>query len=161
MVSCVGDVLISDTSSRKASTSISTKYRLAVRSGSWALLTSALGRGTPNRIPKLLRILKNFPARVAEAVAAEDIAATSRVEIWFQDEMRVGQKNGLVYQWAAKGTRHRHAASSGRDQPPRCSRRPRRSRARQGRLAHNPQAAGSGKHQPLAPAACKPRTQPH
>ena len=27
------------------------------------------------------------------------------VEIWFQDEMRVGQKNGLVYQWARKGTR--------------------------------------------------------
>ena len=29
------------------------------------------------------------------------------VEIWFQDEMRVGQKNGLVYQWAKKGTRPR------------------------------------------------------
>ena len=27
------------------------------------------------------------------------------VEIWLQDEMRVGQKNGLVYQWARKGTR--------------------------------------------------------
>ena len=27
------------------------------------------------------------------------------VEFWFQDEMRVGQKNGLVYQWARKGTR--------------------------------------------------------
>jgi hypothetical protein len=27
------------------------------------------------------------------------------VELWFQDEMRVGQKNGLVYQWARKGTR--------------------------------------------------------
>ena len=44
---------------------------------------------------------------MAEAVAAEDVAASSRVEIWFQDEMRVGQKNGLVYQWAAKGTRPR------------------------------------------------------
>ena len=29
------------------------------------------------------------------------------VEIWFQDEMRIGQKNGLVYQWAKKGTRPR------------------------------------------------------
>jgi hypothetical protein len=29
------------------------------------------------------------------------------VEVWFQDEMRVGQKNGLVYQWAKKGTRPR------------------------------------------------------
>ena len=27
------------------------------------------------------------------------------VGLWFQDEMRVGQKNGLVYQWARKGTR--------------------------------------------------------
>jgi transposase len=29
------------------------------------------------------------------------------IEVWFQDEMRVGQKNGLVYQWAKKGTRPR------------------------------------------------------
>lgn len=29
------------------------------------------------------------------------------LEIWFQDEMRVGQKNGLVYQWAKTGTRPR------------------------------------------------------
>jgi hypothetical protein len=29
------------------------------------------------------------------------------MEIWFQDEARVGQKNGLVYQWAKKGSRPR------------------------------------------------------
>jgi transposase len=29
------------------------------------------------------------------------------VEVWFQDEMRVGQKNGQVYQWAKKGSRPR------------------------------------------------------
>jgi transposase len=29
------------------------------------------------------------------------------IEVWFQDEMRVGQKNALVYQWAKKGTRPR------------------------------------------------------
>jgi transposase len=29
------------------------------------------------------------------------------IEIWWQDEARVGQKNGLVYQWAQKGTRPR------------------------------------------------------
>ena len=29
------------------------------------------------------------------------------VEIWFQDEARIGQKNGLVYQWAKKGSRPR------------------------------------------------------
>lgn len=29
------------------------------------------------------------------------------VELWFQDEMRVGQKNGQVYQWARTGSRPR------------------------------------------------------
>jgi hypothetical protein len=28
-----------------------------------------------------------------------------KVEIWFQDEARIGQKNGLVRQWAKRGTR--------------------------------------------------------
>ena len=27
------------------------------------------------------------------------------MEIWFQDEARIGQKNGLVRQWARRGTR--------------------------------------------------------
>jgi hypothetical protein len=54
-----------------------------------------------------VRILKNFPERVAEAIAGKGVAAGAPVEVWFQDEMRVGQKNGLVYQWAKKGTRPR------------------------------------------------------
>jgi len=29
------------------------------------------------------------------------------LEIWFQDEMRIGQKNGCVRQWALKGSRPR------------------------------------------------------
>jgi DDE superfamily endonuclease len=44
---------------------------------------------------------------VADAIAGSGIPARSPIEIWFQDEMRVGQKNGLVYQWAKKGTRPR------------------------------------------------------
>ena len=32
------------------------------------------------------------------------------MEIWFQDEMRLGQKNGLVRQWARRGTRPRQPA---------------------------------------------------
>lgn len=35
------------------------------------------------------------------------LAPETPIEVWFQDEMRVGQKNGLVYQWAKKGTRPR------------------------------------------------------
>ena len=27
------------------------------------------------------------------------------MEIWFQDEMRLGQKNGIVRQWARRGSR--------------------------------------------------------
>ena len=42
---------------------------------------------------------------MAEAIAGKGVAAAAPVEVWFQDEMRVGQKNGLVYQWAKKGTR--------------------------------------------------------
>jgi hypothetical protein len=30
-------------------------------------------------------------------------------EVWFQDEMRVGQKNKLTYRWARKGSRPRAA----------------------------------------------------
>lgn len=30
-----------------------------------------------------------------------------QVEVWFQDEMRAGQKNKLTYRWARKGSRPR------------------------------------------------------
>jgi hypothetical protein len=32
------------------------------------------------------------------------------VEIWWQDEARIGQKNGIVRQWARRGTRPRQPA---------------------------------------------------
>ena len=32
------------------------------------------------------------------------------IEIWWQDEARIGQKNGLVRQWARRGTRPRQPA---------------------------------------------------
>lgn len=32
------------------------------------------------------------------------------LEVWFQDEARIGQKNGLVRQWARRGTRPRQPA---------------------------------------------------
>ena len=35
------------------------------------------------------------------------------VELWFQDEMRVGQKNKLTYRWARKGTRYSAVKSPG------------------------------------------------
>lgn len=33
------------------------------------------------------------------------MSAKKKIEIWFQDEARIGQKNGLVRQWARRGTR--------------------------------------------------------
>ncbi len=39
-----------------------------------------------------------------------EVAAGNTVEIWFQDEARLGQKNGQVRQWARKGTRPRQPA---------------------------------------------------
>ena len=38
------------------------------------------------------------------------VAARKPVEIWFGDEARIGQKNGLVRQWARRGTRPRQPA---------------------------------------------------
>jgi DDE superfamily endonuclease len=38
------------------------------------------------------------------------VAATTLIEIWFQDEARFGQKNGRVRQWARRGTRPRQPA---------------------------------------------------
>lgn len=35
------------------------------------------------------------------------MAPETAIEIWWQDEARIGQKNGLVYQWARTGTRPR------------------------------------------------------
>jgi hypothetical protein len=56
--------------------------------------------------------------------------------------------------------RRRHAASPGRDQPVCCRRRPRRAHARHCRLAHNAQAAGALRYQPVAPTARQPRAEP-
>jgi hypothetical protein len=49
---------------------------------------------------------KTLP-RVAEIRAK--LAPGTPVEVWFQDEMRVGQKNKLTYRWARKGSRPRAA----------------------------------------------------
>ena len=38
------------------------------------------------------------------------MSKTTPVEIWFEDEARIGQKNGQVRQWARRGTRPRQPA---------------------------------------------------
>lgn len=44
------------------------------------------------------------------AESLKDVSQGKPVELWFQDEARVGQKNGRVYQLPPKGTRPRQAA---------------------------------------------------
>ena len=44
-----------------------------------------------------------------KALTKKEVRSGTPIEIWFQDEARVGQKNGLVYQWAERGSRPRQA----------------------------------------------------
>ena len=53
-------------------------------------------------------VQKNFPRTLSAHLA--DLPKGTPVEIWFQDEARIGQKNGLVRQWARRGTRPRQPA---------------------------------------------------
>jgi transposase len=48
-------------------------------------------------------IQKNFTTILAEISARE--AAGKPIEIWFQDEARIGQKNKITRRWARRGTR--------------------------------------------------------
>src|ERR1700719_3830085 len=50
------------------------------------------------------RILKKFPAHLDE-VASEKVIDVETIEIWFQDEARIGQKNKITRRWAKRGTR--------------------------------------------------------
>ena len=54
--------------------------------------------------------LKNqaLPERVT--AIADTLPPGTPIELWFQDEMRIGQKNSTVYQWARRGTRPRQPA---------------------------------------------------
>jgi hypothetical protein len=53
-------------------------------------------------------VQKNFAATLTAHLA--HIPKRKPIEIWFQDEARIGQKNGLVRQWARRGTRPRQPA---------------------------------------------------
>ncbi len=47
--------------------------------------------------------LKNFPAKLAEIARQE--AEGKDIELWFQDEARIGQKYKITRRWAKRGTR--------------------------------------------------------
>jgi len=41
------------------------------------------------------------------AEVRQKLAPGTPVEVWFRDEMRIGQKNKLTYRWARTGSRPR------------------------------------------------------
>jgi hypothetical protein len=51
---------------------------------------------------------KNFAQTLSAHIAG--LPAKTAIEIWFRDEARIGQKNGLVRQWARRGSRPRQPA---------------------------------------------------
>jgi hypothetical protein len=44
------------------------------------------------------------------SVHLAEVPEGTPIEIWFQDEARIGQKNGVVRQWARRGSRPRQPA---------------------------------------------------
>jgi DDE superfamily endonuclease len=46
----------------------------------------------------------SFPATLA-GIACDQGISLDAVEVWFQDEARIGQKNGITRRWARRGTR--------------------------------------------------------
>ena len=52
---------------------------------------------------RCIDVQKNFATILAEIAARE--AAGKPIEIWFQDEARIGQKNKITRRWARRGSR--------------------------------------------------------
>jgi hypothetical protein len=73
-----------------------------------ASAASAPAHATRLRTSGSSRNIKNFPATLEAHLAGRP--RRKPVEIWFQDEARIGQKNGIVRQWARRGTRPRQPA---------------------------------------------------
>jgi len=48
--------------------------------------------------------IKSFPTRL-DAIANEKALDSDKIEIWFADEARIGQKNAITSRWAKRGTR--------------------------------------------------------
>src|SRR3974390_65595 len=71
--------------------------------GLFACERAAEGLQTKHRCDR--GVQKNFATRVAEI--RRTLAPGTPIEVWFQDEMRVGQKNKLTYRWARTGSRPR------------------------------------------------------
>jgi transposase len=65
-------------------------------------------RRHPAQDERIIEAFKNLPRALKAHL--EGLPETTPVEIWFEDEARIGQKNGQVRQWARRGTRPRQPA---------------------------------------------------
>src|SRR5215207_2042097 len=108
MESCAGAGWTCSRSWPSASASLTTSARSARSSSSSASRTSARVRAIRPRTRRPWRLLKNFAATLNTHRAG--LPKGKPIEIWFQDEARIGQKNGLVPQWARRGSRPRQPA---------------------------------------------------
>ena len=72
-----------------------------------ARLRQDLGAAAPLRAKRAGRrgFKKNFPAELAKIRAR--LPKGVEIELWWQDEARIGQKNKLTRRWARRGTRPR------------------------------------------------------
>ena len=66
---------------------------------------SRRGRSTPNPTPQRKPSSKKLPELIAATVGEQ--ASGKQLEIWFQDEARIGQKGELTRQWVRRGSRPR------------------------------------------------------
>ena len=92
---------------------IAEEFQLSVSDDTIYRVLKALGFSHISARPKAYKqeeealeaFKKNFATKVADL--RRKLPADTAIEVWFQDEMRVGQKNKLTRRWAHKGTRSR------------------------------------------------------
>ena len=65
--------------------------------------------GRPQHPAQKAEVIDTFKKNFANTLAAHvaDLPKGKPIELWFQDEARIGQKNGRVRIWGRKGTRPR------------------------------------------------------
>jgi hypothetical protein len=79
------------------------RRRWVANCGRWGFANLPHVRAIVDKMSLPLRILKNFVAEL-EAIR-RPLTANTDIEIWWQDEARVGQKTKLMRRWAQRGTR--------------------------------------------------------
>lgn len=101
--SCDGVFVIWLNGSVKSFASLWVNRHSAGRCMPWVTARWLPDRNIMSKTLEPLRSLKNFPAAVAEI--ASGAALGKRIEIWYQDEARIGQKNKITRHYAKRCSR--------------------------------------------------------